>query len=209
MRASCMPARTLLLGLTTSAMFSAAAADLPASYRYYCPRSNSTYVWSDNSVDIVSGPSLPFRRTREELHEEPARRSAHTTDCSDATFLCLRVGPAPGQPTMYVFMPRELEPGRVYRFNGMDAVAYYSTEIGPPAKDAQVVLWQRLNGRETPATLTISPGRGVIYVDALDLWTPPSLWPPRAEVCVLSSKYGLFKDVRIHPPSQGMFPEGY
>jgi len=173
-------------------------------YKYYCPRSNSTYVAIGNHVQIVNGPFLPFPRTQSAVggREESARRSAETTDCSTSEFFCLRVEPGLGLAALHLFLPRVIEPGRSYIFNGMEAVTYFSTSGQPPTSHVQVVLWQRIDSRETPITLTVESNRGVIYSDGLELWDSPAMWPPRPETCVLDSEHGLFNDVRIRIPKE-------
>jgi hypothetical protein len=186
---------------------SSAARALPTGdieYRYYCPRSNTTYVGTHDGVELVSGPYLPFARTQSAvaIREEPARRSADTKNCSTREFLCLRIEPGSGLAAQYLFLPRVIEPGHTYHFDGMDAIAYSTTAEKPPSTQVQVILWQRIDGRETPITLTVEQGRGVIYVDGLEIWNSPALWPPRAELCVLDSEHGVLKNVRVAKPAK-------
>jgi hypothetical protein len=182
----------------------ARSSDEAVNFKYYCPRANSTYIGSQGKVQIVSGPYLPFPRTQAGVggQDEPTRRSAKTRDCSTADFVCLFVEPGLGLAGLYLFLPRVIEPGRTYKFNNMDAITYYATSEGPPPAQAQVVLWQRVDGRETPIALTVDQARGVIYIDGLELWNSTALWPSRAQTCVLVSGRGLFKGVRLALPAK-------
>lgn len=169
--------------------------------QYFCPNSNTTFVREPDRLSLVSGPYIPFPRTIEDAsrHDaEPVRRLVMTRDCSNSEFSCIRIEPGAGIAGFFLFSPRQLFVGRAYNFNGMQVIAASASFSTPQNPVGQLTIWQRIDGREVPITLTLKSKVGAIYVDGLELWNSPTAGR-RPETCSLVSSTGFFSEVVVAP----------
>jgi len=162
---------------------------------YFCPAVNAT-LFKQGSELVGRITSTPPASRQEALDAPRPSVALQLSDCSDSKYVCIEFADArlaTAAPSSVLFAPKKIDGVREDAFRGARAISYYATSATSLRTAAQVTVWQPQPG-VPPATFTIVPGRGVVYISGLrvasndvhDLGT-----------CVLQSERGLLAEVNV------------
>jgi hypothetical protein len=194
-------------------LFGAMVPAVATSQQYYCPRANimltdisSTSKVAQEVFAGIGGAPFHFPRDAREVESNGGDLDGialKMEDCSNAEFLCRRVSQHNwDQPPISYFLmvPRVISPGRVYELNGIRMLVRPGQQTWESNKHlVQVTIWQKIGNLDLPVELTIAPERGVIFWDGLRFHSTEA-GNAEPELCLLTSKAGLFSNVRIAWP---------
>lgn len=157
---------------------------------YYCPRGNAQLVGNEAFLEGVAMDPFPSRLGRQVI----SRHRLHWdfTDCSDDLFMCYDVEEVPGKQSFRIFIPREIIVGEAYKHGAATALALGTTSTNP-ARTAQVVIWQKVDGESRPLKLTVQENKGLIFLDGI----PIGAMGRGFGTCSLESTVGYFAGVQI------------
>lgn len=185
-------------------LFSISSVDA-RSADYYCPLSN-IYLQegSDDSIIQANSTLKPLYLNANNTGEPNMGQIAFKIhDCSTKDFKCMRVQQAQMgeiRSEFFLILPILIETEKEYTFNGMKVVTQTSELTPIPHKKGlrvpiiQAILWQKINGKETPIKLTIEENIGVTYWSGVDFWSGDI---KGGETCTLKSNKGFFSDILI------------
>lgn len=176
------------------------------STEYYCPRTDN-FLIEDDAVLRVGYEGIvepyPSRQHEERMQTHAGDLALKLKDCSVGEVECIEIQQMQTNKTnkiFYLFLPKKLEVWKEYHFRNMRLVTQASvlspimSTKGARVPVVQVVLWQNIEGHESPLKLTIKEGKGVVYLDGLDFWGGRF---GSGEVCILESEKGFFSSVKI------------
>ena len=167
---------------------------------YFCPTTNTALVGT--SEELSGFAYHPYPRTQAEANAlvgEHQYVRLLITSCTNEQRLCLDIRAIQNPSVTRLVLPKRLEVGREYSFEGTRVVSTYTDLRQKAPTKAQVVLWSGTSSLGKPIKLTVESGRGIIYWEGIDFGLASESVP---SVCALVTRKGLLAEVAVAPPEK-------